>query len=258
MKKGDKVRFLSEVGGGTVCGFADGGIVLVEDEDGFEIPMLASQLVLVSEEHDRRAGCDDRKANEKQPEAPRHEEPKRPRFVSKTPAGHATLNLFLSFLPVDVKAFSQTSFETYLVNDSDYHVQVLYMSAEGANWQARFSAEIEPNTKVFVEEFGRSQLSELERLCVQVIAWRPDRVFQIKPALSVELRPDLTKFFKYHLFQPDEFFADPCLTLPVVRDDKPVRSLFRDAAQLQETLLEKDKKPSSIKEILPNRKQGAK
>ena len=38
MKKGDKVRFLSEVGGGKVAGFQGKNIVLVEDgfhEEGF-------------------------------------------------------------------------------------------------------------------------------------------------------------------------------------------------------------------------------
>lgn len=34
MKIGDKVRFLSEVGGGTVKGFQGKDIVLVEDQDG--------------------------------------------------------------------------------------------------------------------------------------------------------------------------------------------------------------------------------
>ena len=35
MKKGDKVKFVSEVGGGIVAGFQGNNIVLVEDEDGF-------------------------------------------------------------------------------------------------------------------------------------------------------------------------------------------------------------------------------
>jgi hypothetical protein len=39
MKIGDKVRFLSEVGGGKVVGFQGKDIALVEDADGFEIPM---------------------------------------------------------------------------------------------------------------------------------------------------------------------------------------------------------------------------
>lgn len=44
---GDTVRFLREKGGGKVSGFRKGGFILVEDEDGFEIPMLESDLVLI-------------------------------------------------------------------------------------------------------------------------------------------------------------------------------------------------------------------
>ena len=36
MKIGDKVRFLSEVGGGVVTGFQGKDMVLVEDADGFD------------------------------------------------------------------------------------------------------------------------------------------------------------------------------------------------------------------------------
>lgn len=50
MKIGDKVRFLSEVGGGKVAGFKGNNIVLVEDEDGFEIPMPIKEVVVIGEE----------------------------------------------------------------------------------------------------------------------------------------------------------------------------------------------------------------
>ena len=50
MKKGDKVRFLSEVGGGKVAGFQGKNIVLVEDEDGFEIPMPINEVVVVDQD----------------------------------------------------------------------------------------------------------------------------------------------------------------------------------------------------------------
>jgi hypothetical protein len=50
MKKGDKVRFLSEVGGGKVAGFQGKNIVLVEDEDGFEIPMPINEVVVVEQD----------------------------------------------------------------------------------------------------------------------------------------------------------------------------------------------------------------
>lgn len=54
MKIGDKVRFLDAQGGGIVKSFGDKGLVMVEDEDGFEIPTLPSQCVVVSEEEDQR------------------------------------------------------------------------------------------------------------------------------------------------------------------------------------------------------------
>ena len=45
MKIGDKVRFLSEVGGGIVTGFKGKDFVLVEDADGFDIPMPIRECV---------------------------------------------------------------------------------------------------------------------------------------------------------------------------------------------------------------------
>ena len=50
MKIGDKVRFLSEIGGGRVAGFQGKDIVLVEDEDGFEVPMRTADVVVIGEE----------------------------------------------------------------------------------------------------------------------------------------------------------------------------------------------------------------
>ena len=45
-KIGDKVNFLSSVGGGIVKRIIDSKMVMVEVEDGFEIPCLISDLVL--------------------------------------------------------------------------------------------------------------------------------------------------------------------------------------------------------------------
>ena len=47
MQIGDQVRFLNEVGGGRITGFQGKDIVLIEDADGFDIPMLRSQVVVI-------------------------------------------------------------------------------------------------------------------------------------------------------------------------------------------------------------------
>ena len=50
MNIGDKVRFLNDVGGGKITAIRPGGIVLVEDEDGFEMPILQSEVVVIEED----------------------------------------------------------------------------------------------------------------------------------------------------------------------------------------------------------------
>ena len=57
MNIGDKVRFLNAVGGGRITGFQGKDLVLVTDEDGFEVPTLRHEIVVVDTdvEEDRLA-----------------------------------------------------------------------------------------------------------------------------------------------------------------------------------------------------------
>ena len=220
MKIGDKVRFLSEVGGGRVSGFQGKNIVLVEDEDGFEIPMQVRDVILVPDEEEVKKEV---KEEVKREEVKEDEKPVtfKPKPLERREGER--LNLYLSFLPDDVKEISSTGFESYLVNDSNYYMQVSLMSAENASWRLRFCGVVEPNSKLFVEAFDRSQVNELERLCVQAIAWKQDKPFSLKPTITTELRLNLTKFYKLHVFHPNEFFREPNWTEDIIRDDKPVQ-----------------------------------
>ena len=236
MKIGDQVRFLSEVGGGRVSGFQGKNIVLVEDEDGFEIPMLMQDVVVVPDAEEVKKEVKREVKEEVKMEVKVDEKPItfKPKPLERREGER--LNLYLSFLPDEVKEISSTGFESYLVNDSNYYMQVSLMSAEGASWRLRFSGIIEPNSKLFVEAFDRSQVNDLERLCIQTIAWKQDKPFSLKPAITTELRLNLTKFYKLHVFHPNEFFGEPNWTEDVIRDDKPVRNVFVDAEQVKEAL----------------------
>ncbi len=227
MKIGDTVRFLSEVGGGTVSGFQGKNIVLVQDEDGFEIPMQLKDVVLVPKvEEEEKPRPIPAPKSERQEPAVREEKPItfKPKPLERREGER--LNLYLSFLPDDVKEISSTGFESYLVNDSNYYMQVSVLSAQGAGWRLRFCGVVEPNSKLFVEAFDRSEVNDLEHLCIQAIAWKQDKPFQLKPAVTTELRLNLTKFYKLHVFHPNEFFGEPNWTEDVIRDDKPVRSAW--------------------------------
>ncbi|MBQ2339895.1 MAG: DUF2027 domain-containing protein, partial [Bacteroidaceae bacterium] len=67
IKLGSRVRFLSDVGGGKVVGFQKGNIVLVEDEDGFQIPTLMSDVVVIETEDYNTSTMVDVKKKQKAP-----------------------------------------------------------------------------------------------------------------------------------------------------------------------------------------------
>ena len=222
------MRFLSEVGGGRVAGFQGKNIVLVEDEDGFQMPMLVNEVVVVGDEDYDTKHVVEAKASSVKAALHAHDEDEetepadRPITFRAKPEerrGGDKLSAYLAFVPMDVKELSQTRFETYLVNDSNYYLRYVYMTAEGNAWEVRAEGEIEPNTKEFIEEFGRENLNELEHGCVQMIAYKRDKHFLLKPVVNAQVRMDPVKFYKLHAFRENDFFEQPALIYPVIEND---------------------------------------
>ena len=111
MKIGDKVRFLSEVGGGIVTGFKGKDFVLVEDADGFDIPMPIRECVVI-EADDYNIKRKPAATDPKQEEPAKPAKPERP-VIQRQPEvrGGDTLNVFLAYVPEDAKAMMTTPFE---------------------------------------------------------------------------------------------------------------------------------------------------
>ena len=256
MKKGDQVRFLHEVGGGRVSGFQGKNVVLVEDEDGFEIPMLISDVVVIGNEdysstnvvnakaQMQRQAADGRSIKammkEGQDEVPAEadrDEVDYTKVTFRAPVeerkGGNQLSAYLAFVPIDIKEVTHTRFESYFVNDSNYFVQYSYLVAEGNSWTLRAHGEVEPNTKEFIEEFGREDLNKMERVCVQMLAYKRDKPFVLKPTIDVQLRIDGVKFYKLHMFEENDFFEQKALLYTLVEQDRVVRPLVIDAQQLK-------------------------
>lgn len=239
MKIGDKVRFLSEVGGGIVKGFQGKDIALVEDEDGFEIPMLVKECVVIQTDDYNIPLKTGKKQGAPEVEEEPEEEEKPITYRAPEIKGNDVLNVYLAYVPQDVKAISATAFDAYLVNDSNYFIDYLYLSAEGKSWTLRSRGTVAPNMKQHLEEFDKSALNGMEHVAVQLLAYKDDRTFLLKNAVSMELRVDTVKFYKLHTFQQTDFFAEPTLMYDVVRDDESVKQVFVSADDIREALLQK-------------------
>ena len=245
-----------------MAGFQGKNIVLVEDEDGFQVPMPINEVVAVGDENYDTGHIIEVKQQQekKRKEETRELEPAdRPVTFKTQPEerrGGDQLSAYLAFVPMELKELSHTRFEAYLVNDSNYYLRFAYLSAENNGWTLRATDEVEPNTKLFIEEFGREDLNQLDRVAVQLIAYKREKNFLLKPAVDVQLRIDGVKFYKLHTFLDNPFFEQPALVYTLVEKDKVVRPLVVDAQQLKANMYGKDEQPKPRVQTPQPRKEG--
>lgn len=256
-KTGDIVRFLSSTGGGRIVRI-EGQIAHVEEEDGFETPVLLKELVVVTPAGDAAVSRDafggtvqaaQRKEAERQSKfvATKMPEVEKAPRVEETPTGDK-INLVLGFQPVEIKHLT-TTYEAYLVNDSNYFLYFTFLSKadDDKGWTTRFAGVVEPNIQIFLEELDRDQVGRLDRVAVQYVAFKRDKEFQLKAPVAVERPMDATKFFKLHCFHENPYFDTPVIAVDIVKNDIPQRPMVFDSSSLEDAMRQKraeDRRPS--------------
>lgn len=272
------MKFLSETGGGKIAGFKGKNIVLVEDEDGFQIPTPINEVVVVNSEDystanviNRRAEAEERKREQTplqrgnrsvksmmQDGQDEEVDMSVPDTVDTTKEvtfrpqaeerkGGNQLSAYIVFVPMADSSLDKPHFEVYFVNDSNYFMRYAIFIPEGNSCTLKSEAEAEPNTKIFLEEIGVQEINHVGRVVVQIMAFKRDKPFIIKDPVSVEFRLEPLKFYKVHTFEETPFFDVPSLVYTLVENDKPMRPLVIDAKELKREMYAKDKddKPRS-------------
>lgn len=236
---GDTVRFLNSTGGGVVRRI-EGNIAYV-DEDGFETPTLLRECVVVATAASapRTAPVAPAKAAATSSPAPAPKAPAQApdMTVEETPGGEK-LNIVLAYEAANLKRLNDTTFDTYIVNDSNYYLYFTYMTRadEAKEWTLRYAGMVEPNIQLFIEEIAGSDLTAMDRVAVQCIAYKEGKEFRMKSPVAVETALDTTKFFKLHCFKPNPYFDHDVIALDIVKDDVALRRMVIDSGRLEEGL----------------------
>lgn len=239
VKPGDTVRYLNAVGGGRVTRIVDG--IAYVDEDGFETPVLLRECVVVASpaaEPARKTAAPAAPAASKYtPQTtPAHSAPEQTKLpVVETATGNV-LNITLGFEPTDIKALSQSSFEAYIVNDSNYYlyISVSSRSTDDREWTHRFDGIIEPNIQEFAFELENTALAHFDHLSVQYIAFKRDRAFEAKQPGALQIKVDATKFAKLHCFRPNPYFDGPVIAFDIAHDDRVQEIPVFDSAAIEQ------------------------
>ncbi len=236
-KVGDRVRFLNSVGGGIIRRI-QGNIAYVDD-DGFETPTLLRECVVVASPEiteQKVAISQDVVSPKSSAPLPKDITPVAP-APEETPEGEK-LNVVLAYEPNDSRHLNSSTFDTYLVNDSNYYLYFTYLSRadEADGWTTRYAGVVEPNIQVFLEEISGTDLPSMDRIAVQMIAFKSDREFKLKAPVAIETALDTTKFFKLHCFQPNVYFDKEVIAVELVTNDVVRKRMVLDSSQIEKSI----------------------
>jgi hypothetical protein len=234
IKIGDTVRFLNAVGGGLVVRVDERKKMLyVEDADGFEIPVLERECVMVGVVNketnfpvkdfktksasvvEQTLATANPTLNAKHETQNAKHEIKNEEPIIETPEGE-TLKAFLAFFPVDIKQLQTTSYECYLVNDSNYYLYYNVINGENDKWKSIANGTIEPNMQELLTEITKEELSAWEKLRVQLLPFKQGKNYTPQSVVDVSLKINAVKFYKLHSFTESDYFDEPAMMIDIL------------------------------------------
>lgn len=234
-KIGDKVRFLNSVGGGVVVRFVSKSIVAVQDEDGFEIPVSVSEVVVINEKNDsifksesyafRSSGSvpEAKKAEDEEEEEDDYPDfyiPNRKEEEAIDPSSNS-YKVLLGFVPFNRQHADRADLDLYVVNDSDYRIAFTI-----GKWNDKDllipigSGVMEPDSKERICTLGREDFLKLQVFNVSILYFK-NRDYQpvVPDQVNLELNP--LKFVKANSFKANDYFEEDAVVFTVSTSEKP-------------------------------------
>lgn len=257
IKVGDKVRFLNAVGGGRVVKQLDSRTVLVETDDGFEIPTLCSELVVITtNEYNFAIDNDGDKRNQSvapkvgksrddSTQSVRPESKPQPIPEPRDPDGDQVA-LLLGFVPADLQHLDTTTFGFYLINDSPYRVLYSISVWEGQHLTPLVSGEMLSDTKEMLQEFSASDFAYRPTLNVQAIYLKNTAFAPHRPEyFDYEVNP--LRMLKSGAFVENDYFDERALVFAVADSQREQLLQRSTQAAIEASIRQKDTRPAQSK-----------
>ena len=219
IKAGDKVKFLNDTGGGIVSEIIDDRMVNVRIEDGFDIPVLISELILESDENKliEKAGEDISKSVDSNKIDASNEKITDNSILSENLPEKALRSVCFGMIPANSKMVYKSDINTYLINDCDFYIYYLIGCMETGSFRYLKSGLLEANTKEYVKTFTQTELSKIKKFHFQILFVNKGEYFPRQP---VDSYFDIAKisFYKENNYRENEFFHEKAHILKIVTD----------------------------------------
>lgn len=223
LKKGDKVRFLNDIGGGIVTKIIDQKMVEILNEDDFEIPVMAIDLVKVSDFEknafqeeksiDEDEEFDFKKAREEahwgrveiEEEVEEIEEEIEPENSIQYIEGNDELNLYAALVPEDSDQITESAMSLYIINDSNFQAHAMAFELDYDDAQMIWNQNLDSNSKIKIKTYQRAELGQFPKIRFQFLMYRFGKFPATEP-LQKDMTISPIKFYKTTSFTENDYF----------------------------------------------------
>ena len=196
---GDKVNFLNATGGGTVKRIIDTRMVEVTIEDGFDIPVLMSDLVLdYRSQQDRRQQVVDnaqKEIQQKQIIEEKEIDDARKSALRRFGRNAEEEGMYLAFVPQDQQWLLTGLLDVVLVNNTPADALYSFNIKEEGKYISVDYGSIAPHSKVVIESISREDIEYWCEGYIQVILSQEEADFIYRP-LHAPFSFRSSRFFK--------------------------------------------------------------
>jgi len=241
-RKGDRVKFLNDVGQGTIVRFQDEKIALILNDDGFEIPVLISELLKLEGDYDfSEKENNNLNSNTGITQQANNIVEENDDLEEDGLNADKKANVFFALVPKDQKDIANSDLEVYLINDSNFRVMYSISKSE-EQFQSLFAyGNLEDNTKIILDTIKRDELNNFEEINFQLMFFRKGNYFLLNP-LNQTWNVKPARFFKQNAFGVNDFFHENAFVYEVTSEE------INLADHISDSDIEKSKKEKERKE----------
>ena len=218
-KVGDRVKFLMEEGEGIVRKIVGPNLVNVETEDGFEIPTLTRDIILIqTNTHEEKMFV---KNLDDSPTTFVNEEVESPIIEEKETNSSRLIvypsdripekfHLSIAFIPEHQNMPIAGDLDIYMMNFSSYDIMYSYHNQNDKSINLVSSGKIEAFSKLYVTSINREELDAYLNANVQTLIIQ-HQAKQLFAPISADMKLRGSKFYKETSFPKDQFLLQNAL-----------------------------------------------
>lgn len=230
---GDNVEFLNDVGGGVVKKLLDNKMVIIETEDGFEYPVLESELI--------------KSAVQNQQDVKYNENVNKPKSVQDiftddveiVTKDNEEVNIYLAFTKED-KAFNLN-----LINDSNWYLMYLIQTKENGKYSS-IPGILQPNYIEQIFQFNTTQIALVSEIICQFMFFRKIPYDTKKPIIkTISINP--ARIFSEESYVKNEFLDEKAIMIPVMEENPMAEAISKlKNTDIKEVIYKKETKSQKI------------